>query len=154
MACEIAGAEYSFSEYGASHWAAMKNNNTCPDLVIDPTFVHYLPDKTARIMSMNQVKLRHLKKFFASESTKGIEDIDVRISRDILFAVSRRQIYDEQRSEYAEAEKTCNPSIKEMRRVHRCWSSKVSCNYLTSGDMKCLANHFKYQIQAKRIFKT
>jgi len=154
MACEIAGAEYAFSEYGASHWAAMTINNTCPDLVIDPTFVHYLPDKIGRIMSMNQVKLRHLKKFFVTKHIKDIEEIDVRISSDTRFAVSRRQLYDDQIIEYFAADKACNPSIKQMRRVHRCWSSKVSCNYMSLLDMKCLASHYKYQLQAKMILKT
>jgi hypothetical protein len=143
MACEIAGADYSFSDYGASHWAAMTRNQTCPDLVIDPTFAHYLPGKVERIMSMNQVKLRHLQKFLGRNRKKN----------QISFAVSKRQLYDDQLRDYIAAESICNPSIKPLRRVQRCWSSKVKCSSLPSDDWKLLVAHIQYQIEAQKMIQ-
>ena len=91
MACELAGSEYSFSPYGSSHWAALTDNITCPDLVIDPTFIHYLPSNgsngsSSRLLSVNQFKYRHFKKFKSngnnkknSKPTLGVSNRQVKI---------------------------------------------------------------------------
>jgi hypothetical protein len=93
MACELAGSEYSFSPYGSSHWAALTDNNTCPDLVIDPTFIHYLPSNgsSSRLLSVNQFKYRHFKKFKRngnnkknSKPTLGVSNRQVKI---IIFSL-------------------------------------------------------------------
>ena len=94
MACELAGSEYSFSPYGSSHWAALTDNHTCPDLVIDPTFIHYLPSNSSgsgfRLLSVNQFKYRHFKKFKSygsnkknSKPTLGVSNRQVKI---IIFS--------------------------------------------------------------------
>ena len=147
MACELAGSDYSFSPYGPSHWAALNENFTCPDLVIDPTFVHYYPGNEEQIiMSMNQFKYRHLKKFQRSRRSSN--------SPQLLLATSKRQEREEQIKDYVKSLMTCSSSIRPMRRVQRCWSSKVPCSEVPSSSIETLISHANYQQEAKKIFSS
>ena len=155
MACELAGADYSFSPYGPSHWAALTSNSTCPDLVIDPTFVHYMPEDNVRVMSMNQFKFRHLKKF---ERKGPIKRKSKRKPSDNvgdlpILATSQRDSRQVQMKEYVDSLRLCRKGIAPMRKVQRCWSSKVPCTILPQTNLLTLKKHAKFQMEASKIYK-
>ena len=94
-------------------------------------------------MSMNQVKYRHLKKIIRKDS--------------VMLGSSQRQSRIDQIRDYMRAKEDkllCPPSIKELRRMHRCWSSKVTCQNLEPHVLKILYRHADLQREAMKIFNT
>lgn len=166
MACELAGSDYSFSPFGPrcdgnillykttvmmtskphSHWASISENYTCPDLVVDPTFIHYLPmaHREPVVMSMNQFKYRHLKKFEGTNKKKRKFKDDSKLKAKLL-ATSSRQTRVEQIRDYRESLKTCSSAVKPMRKVQRCWSRYVRCDVMNEKDMSVLRRHAALQ---------
>ena len=166
MACELAGSDYTFSPYGPSHWAALTTNGTCPDVVIDPTFLHYMPGEELRVLSMNQFKLRHIKKYDVSNSRKKgrkkrrkdnkkrEENFD---GNGTILAISKRESRQSQIDGYLQSLNDCNleylHKIANMRKVHRCWSRKVACSAISDRDFDILIMHGQLQAKAKEIYR-
>ena len=166
MACELAGSDYTFSPYGPSHWAALTTNGTCPDVVIDPTFLHYMPGEEMKALSMNQFKLRHIKKYDMSNSRKkahkkrrkdnsgvGKEAVGELGGSGKILAISKRESRQSQIDGYLQSLHDCSAEIPNMRKVHRCWSRKVLCSAISDQDFGTLEKHGQLQIEARIIFR-
>ena len=117
-----------------------------------------------RVLSMNQFKLRHIKKFEMSnrrmrgrknhrkDNRVGKEEVIGEDSRRIM-AISKRESRQSQINAYLESLNDCDSKISNMRKVHRCWSRKVTCSGITDRDFGILERHSQFQKEAKLIYR-
>ena len=156
LACELAGSPYAFSPWAPGHWGAMNaTDSTCPDLVIEPHFLHFLPGpttfaagralaaETPRLLSVNQLKIRAV--------------LGGRGKRNSMpsLAVSPRMtvgdMHDALVPTLTNPEK-CPRRIAPFRRMQRCWSRHLLCSSMNEDDLALLRKHAGLQQQARAVF--
>ena len=150
LACELADSPYAFSPWAPAHWSPLNGtDSTCPDLVIEPHFAHFLPpgkikaDAAPRLMSVNQLKVR------AVLGGKG------RFGSEPALALSPRMTLNDMHSSLVpvlQDPMKCPKRIAAFRRVQRCWSRQLQCVQMTERDANLLKKHARVQKEARVIF--
>ena len=88
-----------------------------------------------------------------SEDDKGVGGSEGNGNNKKLLAISKRESRQAQIEEYLRSLDDCNPEIANMRKVHRCWSRKVTCSVISDRDFDILKKHGQLQMKAREIYR-